>query len=58
MTLANDFQDTGEADPLQSVNGRPALQLPGAGHRISNFASELGAMLQGHNIFALSLIHI
>ena len=52
MTLANDFQDTGEADPLQSVNGRPALQLPGAGHRISNFASELGAMLQGHNIFA------
>lgn len=52
MNLATEFQATGEADPLQSVNGRPALRLPGTGHLVSKFAAELGAMLRGHNLFA------
>jgi len=41
-----------EPKPLQSVNGKPTLRLPGTGHLVSSFAAELGAMLQGHNLFA------
>ena len=53
MNLATDFQDTAEPEPtIQSVNGRPAIKLPGTGHLVSNFASDLGTMLRGHNLFA------
>ena len=36
----------------EMIDGLPALQLPGDGHLVGNFAAELGNLLQGHGIFA------
>lgn len=41
-----------EAAPLLTINGRPALQLPGDGKTIGDFAEEVGMMLAGQSIFA------
>jgi len=50
MNKTAEPQDT--EPTIQSVLKRPPLRLPGPGHRVSDFASELGALLQGHNLFA------
>jgi hypothetical protein len=38
--------------PPEEIDGLPALQLPGDGHLVGNFAAELGSLLRGHGIFA------
>lgn len=40
------------AEPLVTINGRPALQLPGDGRPLGEFAEEVGLMLAGKSIFA------
>jgi len=37
---------------LETINGKPALQLPGDGRTIGEFAEEIGAMLHQQAIFA------
>lgn len=50
MTLATTFEHS--TPPLETVNGKPALLLPGPGHLVSYFASDLADLLQGQGIFA------
>jgi hypothetical protein len=38
--------------PLETINGKPALQLPGDGRTIGEFAEEIGGMLRELAIFA------
>jgi hypothetical protein len=38
--------------PLETINGKPALRLPGDGRAIGEFAEEIGGMLQEQAIFA------
>jgi len=53
-TLASEFDELGTAEQptLETVNGKPALRLPGDGFLISDFASDLAGLLDGQNIFA------
>ena len=54
MTLATDFsaEDIAETPRIiENINGKPALLLPGDGRLISDFAEELGELLNGHGIF-------
>lgn len=37
---------------IETVNGKPALKLPGTGHLISDFASDLAGLLDGQGIFS------
>lgn len=50
MTLATDFENS--PPPIESLNGKPALLLPGVGHLVSYFASDLADLLQGQGIFS------
>jgi hypothetical protein len=38
--------------PLETINGKPALQLPGDDRPMGEFAAEIGTLLAGQNIFA------
>jgi hypothetical protein len=54
MKLATDFsaEDIAETPhTIENINGKPALLLPGDGRLISDFADELGELLNGHGIF-------
>ena len=54
MKLATDFsaEDIAETPrTIETINGKPALLLPGDGRLISDFADELGELLNGHGIF-------
>jgi hypothetical protein len=54
MKLATDFsvEDIAETSRIiETINGKPALLLPGDGRLISDFAEELGELLSGHGIF-------
>ena len=54
MKLAADFsaEDIAETPRIiETINGKPALLLPGDGRLISDFAEELGELLSGHGIF-------
>jgi len=54
MTLATDFsaEDIAETPRIiENINGKPALLLPGDGRLISEFAEELGELLNSEDIF-------
>ena len=54
MKLATDFsaEDIAETPrTIETINEKPALLLPGDGRLISDFADELGELLNGHGIF-------
>ena len=54
MKLATEFlpEDIAETPRIiENINGKPALLLPGDGRLISDFAEELGELLNGHGIF-------
>ena len=54
MNLATEFAPEEIAETqreIETINGRPALLLPGDGRLISDFADELGELLNGHGIF-------
>jgi len=54
MILATDFSAEEIAVAprnIETINGKPALLLPGDGRLISDFADELGELLNGHGIF-------
>jgi hypothetical protein len=36
---------------IDTINGKPALRLPGDGRLLSEFAAELGELLEGHGIY-------
>ena len=52
MTTEPFEQFAANVAPPEMIDGLPALQLPGDGHLIGNFAADLGNLLQGHGIFA------
>ncbi len=41
-----------EAPPLKTINGKPALKLPGDGRPLGDFARDVGTLLAGKAIFA------
>jgi hypothetical protein len=53
MKLAAVFSEEFKPEPLplETINGKPALRLPGDGRLLSEFAAELGELLGGHGIF-------
>lgn len=53
MKLATAFSEefNPKPIPLDTINGKPALRLPGDGRLLSEFAAELGELLGGHGIF-------
>ena len=53
MKLATTFSEefSPAQHPLDTINGRPALRLPGDGRLLSEFAAELGELLESHGIF-------
>jgi hypothetical protein len=53
MKLATTFSDefTPEVRAFETINGKPALRLPGDGRLLSEFAAELGELLDGYGIF-------
>ena len=53
MNFATDFAPEllGDAVPLETINGKLAIRLPGDGYLISQFASELGRFLADKGIF-------
>ena len=54
MKLATSFIEdfTPAAAPLETINGKPAIRLPGDGRLLSEFAAELGTLLAGEGVFA------
>jgi hypothetical protein len=53
MKLATEFAEEiiEYRQAIDQINGMPALRLPGDGRLISDFADELGELLNGHGIF-------
>ena len=53
MKLATEFAEENieYKQAIDQINGMPALRLPGDGRLISDFADELGELLNGHGIF-------
>lgn len=53
MKLATTFSEefTPETPAFETINGKPALRLPGDGRLLSEFAAQLGELLDGHGIF-------
>ena len=51
---AETWADENEIAPalLRTMNGKPALELPGIGRPMGDFARDVGTMLAGKNIFA------
>jgi hypothetical protein len=49
-TFIEDFAPA--AAPLETINGKPAIRLPGDGRLLSEFAEELGTLLAGEGVFA------
>jgi hypothetical protein len=52
MNLATDFTDDIPAPCPDEIDGKPALQLPGDGLLLGDFAAALGQMLRGAGVFA------
>ncbi len=52
MKLATEFAEEiiDHKQAIDQINGMPALRLPGDGRLISDFADELGELLNGHGI--------
>lgn len=53
MKLATAFSEEFDPEPpaFDTINGMPALRLPGDGRLLSEFAAELGELLESHAIF-------
>lgn len=53
MKLATAFSEefAAEPQPIETINGKPALRLPGDGRLLSEFAAELGELLDGQDIY-------
>ncbi len=52
MKRANDFTDDIPATQLEEIDGKPALQLPGDGLLLGDFAAALGQHLRDADVFA------
>ncbi len=49
--LANNLVPQEEITPIITINGKPAVRLPGDFHLVSEFAENLGRLVKGHGIY-------